>query len=118
MMDDRLRYLDRYLENTEQMLQALCAEDLETVNRCLIKNADIMLAYEKESANGRGAAENKALKEKIDSVMKANRQCFLFAENKCRVLKREIEEADKNRIGIKKYGAKQALSPRFIDKAT
>lgn len=115
-MDDKLRYLDGYLANTERMLQALSAEDLETVSQCLIKNADIMMAFEKAGTNGRGTIENKALKEKIEAVMKANRQCFLFAENKCRALKSEMDATDKNRIGIRKYGARQAASPRFIDK--
>jgi len=97
------------------MLQALAAEDLETVNQCLDKNADIMKAYEKAGANGSGPIESKALKDKINAVMKANQQCFLFAEKKCNALRSEMEGTENNRIGLKKYGAKQAPPPRFID---
>ena len=97
------------------MMQALSAEDQETANRCLDKNADLMTAYGRTRIIGGGPAEKKALREKFEAVMKANRQCALLAENKCRFLKKEMEGTDKNRIGIKKYGARQTPPPRFID---
>jgi len=114
-MKERLGHLEQYLENTERMMQALSAEDLETVNRCLDINADLMKVYGQTRANEGGVLENKVLKEKIEAILKANRRCVFLAENKCLALKTEMEGTDKNRMGIKKYGARQVSPPRFID---
>lgn len=118
-MNEKLKYLDHYLQNTVRMLQALQKDDLETVNQCLDRNTIIMKAYDDAPPVGGGTMENKNLRDKMEAVVKANRQCFQFAENKCRSLKSEMESADKNRDGFKKYGGRQPSHiPRFIDNRT
>ena len=114
-MDERFRHLDQYLGNTERMVLALKAADLDTVDDCLNRNAKIMADYSRTIANTSDPLIRKALREKIKAVMDANRECFLLAEKKCRALKSEIEETSKNRLGIIKYGGTHVVTPRFID---
>ena len=117
-MSEKLIHLNRCLENTERMLQALQKNDLEVVNQCLDRNAVIIKAYNEAPFSGGKTMEKKILQDKMGAVVAANRQCVLFTEGRCRSLRNEIESIDKNRDGFKKYGVQQARPPRFIDNRT
>ena len=115
-MDKRLSRLDRYLDNTERMLIALQANNLDEVNACLDRNALITKEYESFSSEAL-PDESKSLRDKIEAVMEANRKCFRLAERKCRDLRKEMDAVDKNSEGVRKYGVQQTRTPRFIDRA-
>lgn len=116
-MDDRLSRLDRYLDNTERMLIALQANDLDAVNVCLDRNVLIMREYESFASDGPLPDQNKSLRDKIEAVMEANQKCFRLAERKCRDLRKEMDTVEKNSEGVRKYGVQQTRAPRFIDRA-
>lgn len=114
-MERKFRYLDRYLENTQNLLKALTDQDLEGMSRCLEENRLIMKRYEQVGAPQPGESDSRILREKIEAVMKANERCFSFAEKRCQALRFEIEGTDKSRNGVRQYGSKRAHSPKFID---
>jgi hypothetical protein len=115
MMEQKLIQLDRYLENTEALFKALVDNDLEGMNLCLDRNRDIMKRYDQTERINYGSPRSRIIRERIERISQINQQCFLYAEERCRALSKEIENTDKNRSGIRKYGAKQTQTPRFID---
>jgi hypothetical protein len=115
MMDEKFHSLDLYLENTQTMLNALHTGDLEAADRCLAVNFDIMKKYEQIKQQEGGLPRKRALKEKIESIMQAHHRCESHVEKKCREIKAEIEATEKNRQGLRKYGGRQAYTPKFVD---
>jgi len=114
-MDEKLIQLDCYLENTQALFKALMDNDLEEMNQYLDKNLDIMKRYDETERINDGSMRSRIIRKKIEGIVQINQQCFLHAEERCRALSKEIGNTDKNRNGIRQYGAKQTQPPRFID---
>ncbi len=114
-MDTKLVYLDQCLDNTEILLKALMNSDTDTITRCLARNEAIMKGYDRTELMAPKPQTKSLMREKIAQIQKLNEQCFLYTEKQCRDLRGEIENTQKNSDGIRKYGAKQSYTPKFID---
>jgi hypothetical protein len=115
LMKNQLLHLDQYLVNMQVLLKSLLNDDLEEINKCLDKNRIIMKGYDQRELITAESQRNDLVRNRMETIRQINQQCLLQAEKRCQTLRNEIENINKNRNGIRKYGVKQTQNPKFID---